>query len=519
MINQFLKRNKLYFSDTYDLTNTFSDNINNPKLFKIRIKNQIKSQFCWNFSFISSVEITDDIIDQDCNFLNPIINGYIGFNLVCCYEKEFNFILISRKDSRRSGVRFLKRGGDLNGNVANFVETEQIISFLEEDDNMYNIISHIQIRGSIPLAWTQDANLSPIPKIILDTEYSKHKEIYVNHINDLSSNYGKIILINLIDKKGQQKKIGQLFENIFLDVNGDLSTKIQQPDIPSFVWFDLNNECRNLKYQNLMKLISNNIVYGGVKQFGFSHVKVPSFFSFKSYRNERDTKNNDNDVQIISSQSGVFRTNCIDTLDRTNIVQTLFSRHVLHHLFLSIKFSKDYDEESSIVGKDVFYAFRRNFEKIFTATWVDNGDALSNSYSGTGAHKSDITRFGKRTTSGFFKDFYQGAKRFYINNFEDGYNQDSHDYFLNRVDPLKFKKRNNKVFVYSFIPIFYMITIILFKIFCNISHASFNFFGIDDNEALGRMLVNFSLFFICSWVAIKFLITVLKTKMIDVPCN
>lgn len=29
-------------------------------------------------------------------------------------------------------------------------------------------------------------------------------------------------------------------------------------------------------------------------------------------------------------QEGVFRTNCIDCLDRTNVVQGLFAKHVLH---------------------------------------------------------------------------------------------------------------------------------------------------------------------------------------------
>jgi hypothetical protein len=33
--------------------------------------------------------------------------------------------------------------------------------------------------------------------------------------------------------------------------------------------------------------------------------------------------------QVTSSQSGVVRTNCIDCLDRTNVVQGLIARYVL----------------------------------------------------------------------------------------------------------------------------------------------------------------------------------------------
>lgn len=35
------------------------------------------------------------------------------------------------------------------------------------------------------------------------------------------------------------------------------------------------------------------------------------------------------DGAIVQSQKGTFRTNCIDCLDRTNVVQSAFARHVL----------------------------------------------------------------------------------------------------------------------------------------------------------------------------------------------
>ena len=39
---------------------------------------------------------------------------------------KIDFILISRKDCRRPGRRFVTRGIDREGNAANFVETEHI---------------------------------------------------------------------------------------------------------------------------------------------------------------------------------------------------------------------------------------------------------------------------------------------------------------------------------------------------------------------------------------------------------
>lgn len=34
--------------------------------------------------------------------------------------------------------------------------------------------------------------------------------------------------------------------------------------------------------------------------------------------------------QILLNQTGTFRTNCVDCLDRTNVVQSLLARHMLN---------------------------------------------------------------------------------------------------------------------------------------------------------------------------------------------
>jgi hypothetical protein len=47
----------------------------------------------------------------------------------------------------RTGTRFHARGIDDSGNVANFVETEQIIVA----DNI--VFSYTMVRGSVPVFW------------------------------------------------------------------------------------------------------------------------------------------------------------------------------------------------------------------------------------------------------------------------------------------------------------------------------------------------------------------------------
>jgi hypothetical protein len=62
--------------------------------------------------------------------------------------------------------RYLKRGVNDHGKVANDVETEQIV-FEEEAGSWKGRMSAVvQMRGSIPLFWSQEASrLSPKPDI------------------------------------------------------------------------------------------------------------------------------------------------------------------------------------------------------------------------------------------------------------------------------------------------------------------------------------------------------------------
>ena len=46
-----------------------------------------------------------------------------------------------------AGTRYLSRGLDDDGNVANFVETEQLLIYRDQ------VYSFVQIRGSVPLFW------------------------------------------------------------------------------------------------------------------------------------------------------------------------------------------------------------------------------------------------------------------------------------------------------------------------------------------------------------------------------
>jgi phosphatidylinositol 4-phosphatase len=66
--------------------------------------------------------------------------------------------LIARRSRFRTGTRHWRRGIDDDGNVANFVESEQIIETAAGESS-----SLVQTRGSIPLGWSQ-VRVQPVPR-------------------------------------------------------------------------------------------------------------------------------------------------------------------------------------------------------------------------------------------------------------------------------------------------------------------------------------------------------------------
>lgn len=90
----------------------------------------------------------------------------------------------------------------------------------------------------------------------------------------------------------------------------------------SYTWFDFHAECKNMKWENLSKLV--DIVEEELKNYGNFMATIKCGFY------DRTNFNDPTNVTITSVQKGSFRTNCMDCLDRTNVVQGVFSRYVAH---------------------------------------------------------------------------------------------------------------------------------------------------------------------------------------------
>jgi hypothetical protein len=57
----------------------------------------------------------------------PVIKGFVSITRDCVIgARKITFALISRRSRYRVGKRYIVRGADQQGNVANEVETEQV---------------------------------------------------------------------------------------------------------------------------------------------------------------------------------------------------------------------------------------------------------------------------------------------------------------------------------------------------------------------------------------------------------
>ena len=501
MLDDFLLRNNLYFSDKIDLT------ISLVNLNKIKEDGGMKDSFifpnsivkyCWNYSIGKYFNIKGM-----SDFIYPIINGFVGIKEASEYGENTQFILIGRKDHRRSGVRLLIRGSDSSGHVANSSENEEIIIFKDQEGSI-NLVSFVQIRGSIPLMWTQEPSLNLNPQIRPRNDFDVNSAVFKMHIDEVLGTYNSVCCINLVDQKKDQKIIGDYYSKLiqsYKEKNKDKSNNID------FAWFDFHAECKKLKYENIKKLFKKNSVNKCLKSYGYTHIKIEKNVMNKIKKDEKVEEfllNNDY-LNFIKLQQGVFRTNCIDSLDRSNVVQSTFARYFLFKMLYELNLGINKESEDN-----VFQKFDGNFESIFKIIWADHGDGISLAYSGTGAMKSDFVRTGKRTIEGNLQDGLISLTRFYINNFRDGYFQDCNDYFLGLLNPKVDRFKNHSLL---------NVQILLFIAFC------LNFYVYSAVKklclpktysfSLKKLLFKFILFVVCYVFTVVSMTTMSLKSFID----
>ncbi|MCO5547320.1 hypothetical protein L7F22_000768 [Adiantum nelumboides] len=373
---QFLEATPgLYMSYDADLTHSVQASLSlqrNQSLWK-----QVDSRFVWNKQF------WDDLYEmQFDSFALPVIQGSFQTFELQLNKTPVKVSLIARRCVRRIGTRMWRRGANLNGDVANFVETEQIL----QADGC--VASYVQVRGSIPVIWEQVVDLTYKPKIKL-ANLDETPRVVEHHFRDLAERYGSVVAVDLVNQSGSEAVLGMAYANAMQNLT-TVNTNIH------YVPFDFHKICGQVKFERLDSLYED----------------IKDKLSNQGYFLMMEDSGN-----ILEKQKGVVRTNCIDCLDRTNVTQSLLGRKSL-----AVQLQRlDIIEQSDTIDKFP------NLDVKLKELWADHGDNVSIQYSGTSALKGDFVRFGKRTVHGILKDGYSSLARYYFNNLYDGKRQDALD--------------------------------------------------------------------------------------------
>ncbi|CAH1957103.1 unnamed protein product [Acanthoscelides obtectus] len=240
MVEHVLSTPFFYFSYTYDITHTIQRLHDiNPDFWQQSIVERADPRFVWNNNLLNPFRSV-----PAKRFCLPLLHGFISINQCVINGNGFTWSIISRRSILRAGTRWFRRGVDRDGNVANFVETEQIVEF--QGDRA----SFVQIRGSIPLFWQQSPDLRyKPPPTLLDIDPNEHHSACLKHLEDTATLYGKQVLVNLVDQKGAEGRLEQAFR--------DAVTSISYPGV-KYEPFDFHAECRKMRWDRLSILIGKH---------------------------------------------------------------------------------------------------------------------------------------------------------------------------------------------------------------------------------------------------------------------
>ncbi|KAG0176844.1 hypothetical protein DFQ29_005572 [Apophysomyces sp. BC1021] len=213
-------------------------------------------------------------------------------------------------------------------------------------------LSFVQTRGSVPGIWGQIPNTRYTPQLWTDQHGLDPSQV---HFREQIRIYGPQILINLVNKKGYEQPVGELYARIV--------EALADPRL-FYVHFDFHHECRKMRWHRVQLLLDQ--LEPELRKEGYCHYD----------------ETNPSEPQIHQVQKSVVRTNCMDCLDRTNVVQSSLARWVLNHQLRDVGIL----QSTEVVEND------EQFMVHFMNVWADNADVLSIAYSGTGALKTDYTR-------------------------------------------------------------------------------------------------------------------------------
>ncbi|XP_074280812.1 phosphoinositide phosphatase SAC4-like [Silene latifolia] len=433
-----------FYSYSYNVMRTLQKNLWDRETGQI----VYETMFVWN-EFLTR-GIRNHL--QNTRWTVALVYGFFRQDTLSVDGRYFSLTLIARRSRHYAGTRYLKRGVNEKGRVANDVETEQIVLEDIPEGSPVQISSIVQNRGSIPLFWSQETSrLNLKPDIILSKKDLNYEATRL-HFENLAMRYGNpIIILNLIktvERRPRESILRAEFANAIECINRDLPDEKRL----KFLHWDLNKHSRSKA--NVLVLLGKLAAYA-LTLTGFFYCQLPasgtcesssipltnagtSSFSQQvdhefSHEHvdviERDTVDREASGDIAEKktmfQNGVLRTNCIDCLDRTNVAQFAYGLAALGHQLHAL-------DMVDIPRIDLDSPLANELMSIYE----NMGDTLAHQYGGSAAHNKIFSqRRGQWKAATQSQEFFRTLQRYYSNAYMDADKQNAINVFLGNFQP------------------------------------------------------------------------------------
>ncbi|KAI8927041.1 SacI homology domain-containing protein, partial [Entophlyctis helioformis] len=380
------------------------------------------SMFIWNWY------LTQEAFQSPTSIwrLN-VIHGFVDQSRISVFGHNIFVTLIARRSRHFAGARFLKRGANNKGYVANDVETEQIVHdaattsfFLPPGRYGSNpgYTSFLQHRGSIPVYWAQEAAaMAAKPQIEL-TVVDPYYTAAAKHFNSMFKRYGTpIMVLNLVKCKEKTRR-----ESILLEQLTDAITYLNQflPDDRriQYVAWDMAHASKSGDQDVIATL--EDLAEQVLETTGFFHSGAEPSVNVE----RRAITGKHRTTRMF--QHGILRTNCVDCLDRTNAAEFVVGKCALGHQLFALG-----------ILTSPYVPFDCDAVNVLNILYHDHGDTIALQYGGSHLVNTMETYRKISPWTSHSRDMIESIRRYYSNSFTDAEKQDAMNLFLGNYVPLK----------------------------------------------------------------------------------
>jgi hypothetical protein len=344
-------------------------------------------RFMWNAHLAAPL-----LAARAAAFVPPLVCGWAGATQVAWPEggdaAVLEVTLLARRHLGRPGRRLWTRGLDARGAAANCVLSEQLLRVQSGGA----VAAHVAARGSVPLLWAQPPNLVATPPLHIAPLAASLPPFRAHMAALRALAAGPVACLSLLRAHGREGRLGDAYGA----AAAAAATAKAVGD--AFLPFDFN-AAAGASARGRAALL----------QLVGIHLRTHGVFCADACGAVRST------------QAGFIRTNCLDTLDRTNLAQTAVALVTAEAQLAALAAAAVGADAAPAAAAGVMPpALSPALGEALRVLWAAQGDALSLQYTRTPAQRRDRSApLSAASVAAWLRDAFISCRRYVQNNHAD----------------------------------------------------------------------------------------------------